>query len=98
MIWYLTHCVAKLLDSIRNVKKEPEENEDYEAPSTSKKRKRVFTEDSPQNSEKDDVFDSDEDFQVEKENPKKKPKNKHDLPKKTKAKPKPASISKQIVR
>ena len=91
----------KLLDSVKNVKKEPEEKEDenYEAPSTSKKRKRVFTEDSPRGSDKDEVFDdSEEDFQVEKENPKKKAKNKHDLPKKTKAKPKPPTISQQIVR
>ena len=67
----------KLLDSLK-VKEEPEDEdeEDFEAPSTSNKRKRVFTEESPENSERDSVFDSDEDFQVEKENPKNRSPNK----------------------
>ena len=99
----------KLLESLQNVKKElPEDDDDdFETPCSSNKRKRVFRDENPEDSERDSVFDSEEDFQVEKENPKKrkskedpplskKAKTKHDFPKKAKAKP--ASISRQIVR
>ena len=100
----------ELLESLENVKKElPEDDDDFEAPSTSKQAKRVFRDENPEESENDSVFESDEDFQVEKPNPKKrksdcnedpplpkKAKTKHDFPKKAKAKN--ASISKQIVR